>query len=242
MRHLLLDHGNSRLKWGLYHRDHWESQGHLPGHDLTQLEQQWIQFPTIDSIHGVSVGPSEQRHRIDTICHAHGQKVFWLTSQPDEAGVTNHYLNPSQLGADRWMALIAARHLNPEAATLVVMAGTATTIDSLDSQGNFKGGIILPGIGLMRQSLFQGTADLPAVHTGTFTLQARTTQDAIHSGILAATLGAIALALSRLDHATILLGGGFHEQLSSHLPNPQRIIPDLVLEGLKQWMGHHPEG
>lgn len=232
MRHLLLDHGNSRLKWGVRHQGQWESQGHLTGHELSHLDDHWVKLPPIDSVQGVSVGPHAQCQRIESACQQRGWQVQWHTSGLRDSGIINHYDNPSQLGADRWMALIAARQLNPEAATLVIMAGTATTIDSLDHQGNFLGGLIVPGIGLMRQSLAQGTAHLPTINSGTYTPQARNTVDAMHSGTLAATLGAIGWARAALGNATVLLGGGFHAQLSPYLPVPLRVIPDLVLEGL----------
>ncbi len=104
-------------------------------------------------------------------------------------GVVNGYDNPAQLGADRWAALIGARGLHAGPA-LVVMAGTATTVDCLDAQGVFRGGLILPGLDLMRRSLARNTAGLPEA-CGGYRVLPTNTDDAIVSGCIAATVGAI---------------------------------------------------
>jgi type III pantothenate kinase len=133
------------------------------------------------------------------------------------------------------VALIAARQQHSGAA-LVVLAGTATTIDQLDASGRFCGGVILPGLDLMQRALARHTADLPLAR-GQFCATPTNTDDAIVSGARQATLGAIerlAAPLCRPASADFccLLSGGAAPQLAPHLDVPLRCIDNLVLEGL----------
>ena len=233
---LSLDLGNSQLKWGLRQAGTWILQSRLPLTLLDQLEVEWHALPPIRAAHGVSVAHPNLRVRVESACQGLlGLAPCWHSSPPSEGGLRNGYDHPAQLGPDRWMALQGAWHLQHRA-SLVVMAGTATTLDSLDEKGNFLGGMILPGLSLMRRSLHQGTAYLPAIEKGTYTLQARSTRDAIQSGALAATLGALELARDALgqggDRVPVFLGGGHHAELSPHLEGPLYVYPELVLEGL----------
>ncbi len=122
-----------------------------------------------------------------------------------------------------------------------MLAGTATTIDFLDANGVFRGGLILPGLALMRHSLASGTAGLPLAQ-GTHHPLPLDTDDAIVSGALEATAGAIermARHLSADVHGdaaaqqlSCLLSGGAAGALLPHLDLPTRHIEHLVLEGL----------
>ena len=232
---LYLDLGNSQLKWGLRQAGTWILQGRLPLTLLDQLEGEWHALPPIRAAHGVSVARPDLRAQVESACLNLGLAPCWHSSRPAEGGIRNGYDLPAQLGPDRWMALQGAWHLQHRAA-LVVMAGTATTLDSVDEKGNFLGGMILPGLSLMRRSLHQGTAYLPAIEKGTYTLHARSTRDAIQSGALAATLGALELARDALgqrgDRVPVFLGGGHHAELSPYLEDPLYVYPELVLEGL----------
>jgi type III pantothenate kinase len=115
---------------------------------------------------------------------------YWLVPQDAQCGVVNSYRNPQQLGSDRWAALIGARHLLGTRPAMVVVCGTATTIDFLSGEGVFKGGIIMPGVGLMLRSLHEGTAALPD-QGGEFFSYPTQTVDAIASGCQHAQAGAI---------------------------------------------------
>ena len=113
----------------------------------------------------------------------------WNVSCRDQCGVRNSYEQAGQLGADRWAALIGARALH-RGPVVVVMAGTATTVDLLDETGVFLGGLIFPGFDLMRGSLARNTAQLPYAD-GSYAAQPRRTADAIFSGCLHAQAGAV---------------------------------------------------
>jgi type III pantothenate kinase len=149
-------------------------------------------------------------------------------------GVTNLYNKPEQLGVDRWCALIGARSL-VDSACVVVMAGTATTIDTLDADGNFQGGLILPGSDLMLRSLARDTAGLPFA-AGHYSALPRCTDDAIVSGAIEAQAGAVERAFRRLgdDAAVCLISGGNAVRLVDHLVISHVLAQNLPLEGLQK--------
>ena len=161
----------------------------------------------------------------------------WASSARSQAGVSNRYDEPSQLGVDRWAALIGARRFCSDAC-VVVNAGTATTIDALGAQGEFIGGIIVPGFDLMHELLAANAARLSA-ERGNFTSFPRLTRDAITSGAIQALCGAV----ERMRHAMLVAGhgepelifsGGVGELVARHMGRPVRIVDKLVLEGLVQ--------
>lgn len=233
MNLLCLDAGNTRLKWGLRAQDTWLAQGALSHDVIASLAAQLPAAP--DRILACNVaGPAVAAH-IETLAAALAVPLDWFRSSPAAAGVTNGYATPIQLGADRWAALIGARALHAGPA-LVVMAGTATTIDVLSAEGRFCGGLILPGLDLMRTALARNTAGLPEA-TGQFAPLPTNTDDAIVSGALQATLGAIermAVPLCRPASAdfSVILSGGAADALIPHLGLPVRRVDHLVLEGL----------
>lgn len=161
--------------------------------------------------------------------------LHWFASQPACAGVHNGYREPSQLGCDRFAALIGARHYYPDHDLLVVNAGTATTVDALTADGRFIGGMILPGLGTMARSLAVNTAQLPAV--GEVLLEralADNTRQAIISGCIHAQAGAIERAFAQHPgHSPLcLMSGGAASFIAPHLQVPHVLVPNLVLAGL----------
>lgn len=157
----------------------------------------------------------------------------WFRSRPACAGVLNGYRDPGQLGCDRFASLIGARHHYPGRPLLVVTAGTATTVDALDADGRFIGGMILPGLRTMAHSLALNTALLPTVDDArTERLFADNTQDAIVSGCLHAQVGAILQAHAQVPSALCVLSGGAAPYIAPQLPLPCERIDNLVLLGL----------
>ena len=226
---LCLDAGNTRLKFGFYDGGAWRMQGALEYQDfegqLGRLEQRPMH------IVACNVAGEVTRQRIEGLARGLDLPLQWLTSSAAACGVTNGYDSPGQLGTDRWAALIGARALHSGPA-VVVMAGTATTIDALDGNGMFRGGLILPGLKLMRAALAHNTADLPHA-AGHYRSQPTNTDDAIVSGAVHATLGAVERIHTTLGgDALCLLSGGAAAELAPHLGVPHRVIDNLVLEGL----------
>jgi len=155
----------------------------------------------------------------------------WVKAKRHECGVTNGYGRPDQLGPDRWAALIGAWSIL-RGPCLVVTAGTATTVDVLRGDGRFVGGVILPGLDLMKRSLARNTAELPLAR-GRFSAEPRNTADAIETGCLLAQAGAIERAFATMEHgAACVLAGGAAPRIARHLSIPVRLVDNLVLEGL----------
>ncbi|MRR10348.1 type III pantothenate kinase [bacterium] len=231
---LCLDCGNTRVKWGLWQGHGWEARGYWLTADLAARCPNLGASRPIAEIVACNVAGAVVEERIA----AWGLPLRWCRAEARQAGVSNGYDNPAQLGADRWAALIGARSRH-EGPCLVVNAGTATTIDVLSAEGHFEGGLILPGLDLMRSSLARGTAGLPEAR-GAFALRPTNTDDAIESGCLAATLGAIERMFAPLAaeqpeggvEALCLVSGGAAPALLPHLTLPRRAVENLVLEGL----------
>ncbi len=237
---LCLDAGNSRLKYGLFGAGQWLIQGAMNYAELDQLRAQIQQAPQQpQQIIICNVAGAEIAATLKNFAEELGLMPHWFASTASACGVQNGYALPTQLGTDRWAALIGARGLHRGNA-VVVMSGTATTIDTLDAAGNFYGGVILPGLDLMRAALAKGTAGLPLA-VGNFATLPRNTDDAITSGGIQATLGAIeriaaqAFANSPNADNLCLVSGGAAGMLLPHLKLPKRQVGNLVLEGLARY-------
>jgi type III pantothenate kinase len=229
---LCLDCGNTRLKWALREGGAWLAQGAPP---LTQLDNLTVDA---ERIVACNVAGARGREAIEALAARLSVTVEWVRARPAQCGVTNGYEQPEQLGADRWAALIGAHSLHV-GACLVVNAGTATTVDVLSADGMFRGGLILPGVAMMREALVANTADLP-VAAGEYRDLPRNTFDAIASGCVNATVGAIRRMFVQVagdTGAICLLSGGAAPAIAAHLDLPLRLVDNLVLEGLARVAG-----
>ena len=166
----------------------------------------------------------------------------WVVSGASACGVTNGYDHPTRLGVDRWVALIGARHRilarGAPRPILVVMVGTAVTVDALDTEGNFLGGLILPGFGLMLRALEMGTAGLKAP-TGEAVDFPTNTSDALMSGGSDAIAGAIERMHRKLlkrcgQEPALLMSGGAAVKLQSISDLPFETVETLIFDGLLQ--------
>jgi type III pantothenate kinase len=185
---------------------------------------------------GCNVAGSEVASEIEAALSRRGISILWNLATARQAGVVNAYDTPAQLGADRWAALIGA-WARVGRACVVVNAGTAITIDSLDDSGVFRGGVILPGLMTMLQSLEARTAALRHV-PGRFSAFPANTADAMTTGVIDAAVGAVGRVHERLARVcggsliTVLAGGGA-EDLAPHLGYAVLRVEALVLEGLR---------
>ncbi len=227
-----LDSGNSRIKWGVREGAEWLAQGAFTQAELDLLARLPGEWPRPTRVMLSNVAGSAVGDRIRQQLAAWLPVFCEVRSERRRCGVDNAYRNPEKLGVDRWCALIGARALS-KAATVVVMAGTATTIDTLDAAGEFLGGLILPGLDLMRRSLASETAGLPFA-AGVHADYPRCTDDAIVSGTIEAQVGAIERAWQRLGDIDkhCLLSGGNAVDLAPHLGIPWRSVDNLPMEGL----------
>lgn len=177
---LLIDAGNTRVKWALTDGGAdadadatpgvWLEHGAVTHADLPQLELAWSEAV---ASHGVgriliaNVAGNALRVQLEYVLQRAfpdldlAQAITWFASVPALAGVTNGYRNPAQLGCDRFAAAIGGHTLAPGQPIIVANCGTATTIDAITADGLFLGGMILPGVGLMAKALARNTAQLP---------------------------------------------------------------------------------
>lgn len=238
---LLIDAGNTRIKWALAEPDnvigHWYSSGHATHAETEKLKHLWsdqtIHRAVISNVAGEEV--TSQLRKILDECDVRTDAIHFFHAQRECAGVRNKYAQPTQLGSDRFASLVGARHRFFGERLLVITCGTATTIDALDADGTFLGGMILPGLATMATSLAVNTALLPTVHaTDRARVFADNTQDAIISGCLSAQIGAIVYAYSQQSDPVprCVLSGGAAHYVAPYLPMKFDAVDNLVLLGL----------
>ena len=252
---LAVDSGNTRVKWALCDASGAiVESGALPverGGWIAGLRRVAARATTCRAAH---VGGAARGEKLRTILEERTDFEF-VRAEKRARGVTNHYRPPESLGADRWLALIATRALREEggggngkkagkrangSGWVIVSAGTATTIDGLTADGDFLGGVILPGLASFPAALAGSTAIPRAALTGGradgeregLRHPPRTTADAAEYGALCATAGAAREYRRRfLRGAECIVTGGEAARLSALLPDA-RVIPALVLRGL----------
>lgn len=228
---LAIDCGNSRIKWGASLDGRWIASGVAGYADAQAFGKEWSLLPAPRAVLIANVAGEAARAALAPLLAHLPVAARWIRAGESQCGVRNGYIEPERLGTDRWAALIGARSLH-DGACVVVMAGTATTIDRLDADGRFRGGLILPGAALMKQALASNTADLPHA-SGRWTAHPVATDDAIESGCIEAQLGAIERMHARIEGGALcLLSGGAAESLAPLLNIPVRVVDNLVLEGL----------
>jgi type III pantothenate kinase len=166
---LLIDAGNSRVKWALVQADGTQihagafAHGGVGGGALTTPD--WSQLPLPASAWISNVAGEAVAQRLAALLDTHWPALPRTTIRACErqCGVTNGYTTPSALGSDRWAGLIGARAAFPGEPLLIATFGTATTLEALRADGMFVGGLIAPGWSLMMRSLGEHTAQLPTL-------------------------------------------------------------------------------
>src|SRR5450830_414519 len=231
---LLIDAGNTRIKWALVSADSaagaWLASGAVAHAQLESLQAAWAGLD-ISQVLLSNVAGSAIAARLQAMLPVQAQL---FASLPQLAGIVNAYRDPSQLGCDRFAAAIAGHRLAPGVPVIVVNCGTATTIDAVTADGVFLGGMILPGLGLMASALARNTAQLPQIAQDGKLPEgfADNTDDAILSGILAAQSGAIEHACAAHQAEECIISGGAAPYIAPMLKVPYRIVENIVLIGL----------
>ncbi len=232
---LAIDAGNTRIKWGRRAEGRWLQVGACATADSQALSEGVGGAERCERIVVANVAGDRVRARIEQVLGNRGCAPEFIVSQPAQCGVRSSYDEPSQLGCDRWAALIGAHALLP-GASLVVNAGTALTVDALTEDGLFLGGIIAPGVDLMRRALDEHTAGL-SLRDGEVRFFPSNTGDAIMSGATHAAAGAVermAAFMRESGHESlrVILSGGSGASLRAWLALDTVVIDNLVLEGL----------
>ena len=212
----------------------------------TLADSAWKHLPVPHSMLGCIVAGDVVRRRVEEQMELWDVEPRWVVPTQHDAGVVNGYDHPSRLGADRWVSLVGARMRALAGGTprpaLVVMVGTAVTVDALDAEGRFLGGLILPGFGLMLKALEMGTAGLK-VPTGEVVDFPTNTSDALMSGGANAIAGAIERQHRKLIVRTgqeplLLMTGGAAPKLAPITDLRFETVDSLIFDGLLTLQSH----
>ena len=256
MTFLALDVGNTRLKWALY--DQARSGAALLGSGAEFLENidkltegAWLDIAKPGCMLGCIVAGDAIRQRVQAqIDERWDLEAHWVVSSAAEAGLVNGYDHPMRLGADRWVAMIGAwhlmlsRHAAQPKPLVVVMVGTAVTVEAIEVQrdaqggvqGKFLGGLILPGHGIMLKALESGTAGLH-VPTGEVSEFPTNTSDALTSGGTYAIAGAVRRMHHHLHQRTgelplVFMTGGAGWKMLPSMGMEVELADNLIFDGL----------
>ena len=234
---LLIDAGNTRIKWALAEAGaplgEWVDAGAVAHAELNYLPACWQGRPITHTV-VANVAGAKLRDQLQLMLPT--TPIDWFASLPQLDGMRNGYRNPGQLGCDRFAAALGARALEPGKALVVATCGTATTIDAISADGRFLGGMILPGLGLMAAALAKNTAQLPQVAPGRALAAgfADNTDDAILAGCLSAQAGAIERASALHRAAACIVSGGAAPYIAPVLTVAHRMVDNIVLIGLQR--------
>jgi type III pantothenate kinase len=241
---LVIDVGNTRLKWawltstGLSDQQAVVHRDAKPGIWTAALFESG-QKPNRVLVSNVA-GP-DMAKRLTRL----SKKMFrvnaeFITAAREFHGLTNGYLDPSLLGADRWLALIGA-WTKARSALCVVDAGTAVKVDSVDAGGQHLGGLIAPGIHMMREALMNKTSDIAKASAQSTTslagVLANNTIAAVSRGAVFALAGMADRAADLIEQSTgaapkLFITGGDASIITGTMRTHGEIVPDLVLQGL----------
>ena len=238
---LLVDIGNTRLKWAVSDGTQLSSQQAIvrSNIDHTQLASMMLNGiePSrivVSNVAGAQAGQEFAR----AIGLLSTTPIEYVQSTRSACGVTNAYPQPERLGTDRWMSVIAAHYL--VGAACIATFGTAMTIDAVAADGRHLGGVIVPGPQLMVDSLLTNTSNIAAHSIGgqiAEDLFADNTLGAIHQGAIHACAALVEKAYASCEQRlgsrpALLLSGGASDQVGAALKIPFQSISDLVLRGL----------
>jgi type III pantothenate kinase len=246
MSFLAVDVGNTRLKWALF--DTPRPGAELLAHGAEFLENidkladgAWSGVAAPDRMLGCAVAADAVKRRVEEqMEELWDVPAQWVVANAGEAGLVNGYDHPTRLGADRWVAMIGAWHRmlaqGAPRPMVVVMVGTAVTVEAVDVQGRFLGGFILPGHGIMLRALESGTAGLH-VPTGDVRQFPTNTSDALTSGGTYAISGAIERMVQHVrQHCgaepACFMTGGAGWKMAPHMSIAFELVESLIFDGL----------
>ena len=246
---LAIDVGNTRLKWATYPQAIPGAQPSAQGAEFLEnidklSDGPWRELPRPAQMLGCTVAADAIRLRVQ----AQMEDLWdlpsrWVHASGAEAGLVNGYDHPTRLGADRWVAMIGAWHRmraacagGPSRPLVVVMVGTAVTVEAVSPDGHFLGGFILPGHGIMLKALESGTAGLH-VPTGEVRLFPTNTSDALTSGGTYAIAGAIERMVQHQRQQfgvepLCYMTGGAGWKMAPSLTMPFELVESLIFDGL----------
>lgn len=246
---LCLDVGNTQVHGGVFKDNELKFQFrknsslHMSSDELgiflrTVLRENDIDQETITDVSICSVVPHIDRSLHNACLKYFTENILFLKPGV-KTGLNIKYLNPSEVGADRIAGAIGAREAFPEKDLLIVDFGTATTVDVVSKEGEYRGGVIFGGAQLMVSALEGGTAKLPSIQIlEPEKVCGQTTAESMQSGIYWSLYGGIREILNKLSEeqfyeTPVVIGTGGLAKLYENTDLFETQIPDLVLRGLK---------
>ncbi len=242
---LLIDLGNTRLKWA------WSSNHVLQdisgvrhrGEDFLSILQKNFSLerpPNAVTIASVA-GPEKEKILKNFFLQSHGIEPTFLKTSTSYKDLRNAYHEPSDLGIDRWLAMVAVREHHKETFA-VIDCGTALTIDVVTADGQHQGGCIAPGLELLNSALTQitdGRLGLASSDRISDDLLGTSTLACLEIGFYRTTLGflnsVIAELKVRYPDLSCYFTGGDGERWQKKIDHPSNFDPHLVLKGLQKY-------
>ena len=245
MTALLLDVGNTRLKWGVLEDGRIRRTGHIAQDRIREHGMQVLttKLPrTVDTVFVSNVAGASFATRLSGVVGIHCNcDVHFASTSRSGWGVTNAYTQVRRMGVDRWVAMVGA-WAEVRGACRVVDAGTAVTLDAIDGEGRHLGGQIVAGVSTMSDALAAATSDIPNVKPAPargpadLGMFARNTAAAVREGAQNAVAGAIERAIRTLQsnayQPVVILTGGDASRILNALSETPLHRPHLVLQGL----------
>ena len=239
---LFLDIGNTAMKWRLYSPGKPRMQGgQAHRRDWTSLVDELAQLcgGHVRELWVASVAGREGDQLLEKeLLRALGARPRFYYSPAAGAGVVNAYADPARLGVDRWLAMVEVWHRT--GAAVIVDCGSALTLDAVDGNGQHLGGYIVPGLAMLRGSLFQGTAQVRVTDSSPAALGLGcSTSAGVENGVLRMSVAFVTDVVVELrktlsDTCPVFITGGDAAVLQPHLGFAAQAEPDLVLDGLER--------
>lgn len=231
------DMGNTLSKWRLLENGQCVDRGVL---DSVERGFQGLPMsPSIRRVRVACVAGRELESQLQAwVAEALGLRCEFARTEAESAGLTNSYEQPEKMGVDRWLAAVAAYN-ECRSAVLVVDLGSALNAEVVDDSGCHLGGYIIPGAGLMRQALLEGTERVRFGDKLPVSLVlGRSTAESVDYGIAVAMVGTIKQIIEQASKSlpegfNIVLTGGGAQSVRPYLPDTLHWRPDLVMDGLR---------
>lgn len=248
---LAIDIGNSKIKYGFFEagklidrfsvqtrRDY--SADELEFDRLRKIGSRFVQA-SVDTVIAASVVP-ELREAVTASIRALYRLTPYFVDSDWDLGIAVRYTPRSAVGSDRLVNAAAAAAIYGKP-VITCSFGTATTIDAVDREGVFLGGIIAPGIGIGARALFSSATLLPSIDLEMPEKAiGENTPQAMLSGIVLGHIAMVEGMVSRIKRelgaeAPVVATGGFGGLIAENSPAIDIFNENLTLEGLNMLAG-----
>ena len=218
---IFIDIGNSAIKWRTTESNVYSKRvDEFLLNSLPQADKAWVSAVA-------------NLHIIDDL-EAYFDEVHLLNTQNNFNNLQISYVDSSSLGSDRFFAMLGAMERFPNQALLIIDIGSAMTFDVINEDGYHQGGLIMPGLGVLRKSFSKfETTDVSTNVDGL----ANNTKDAWKSGTQVMLLSSINDQIEKFNEmfsdGIVTICGGLAHEIKNELPESVQIFDNLVLDGLE---------